>query len=312
MKKNPLLLLLGISGAFFLVFIVFVMFALGSFVKDGARSPIHLGANENIGILPINGAIMDGTKILKQLKKLEEDDSIKGIIVRINSPGGAVAPSQEIHDAILTVRKAKPVIASFDSLAASGGYYVAVATQKIVTNPGTLTGSIGVIMDFINLSDLYKWAKVERYNLKSGKFKDTGNDARPMTPEERELMQGTINNVYGQFVKAVATGRNLPEDKVRELADGRIYTGEQAFQLGLADKLGGLEVAVELMKELAGIKGKPELVYPEPKRKKFLDAFVEGLSKNLISAVVNQLKPTDASNAQGFALPKNGKTLYFF
>lgn len=310
MKKNPLLLLLGISGAFFLIFLAFVFFVLGSFAKDGSRSSL-LGGGGNIGIVQVSGVIMDGTKVLKQLKKFEEDDSIKGIIVRINSPGGAVAPSQEIHDGVLAARKVKPVIASFDSLAASGGYYIAVAAEKIITNPGTLTGSIGVIMDFMNMGDLYKWAKVERYNLKSGKFKDTGNEARPMTAEEKELMQTLIDNVYGQFVNAVAEGRKLSVDKVRELADGRVYSGDQAVKLGLADKLGGLDVAVEEMKNMAGIKGKPHLVYPEPKRRKFLDALVDGLSHGIVGAIMGQLGMSAADQEQVIQGAKLGKSLYF-
>jgi protease-4 len=203
------------------------------------------------------------------------------------------------------------VIASFDSLAASGGYYVAVATDMIVTNPGSLTGSIGVIMDFANLGELYKWAKVERYNLKSGKFKDTGNETRAMTPEEKELMQTLIDNVYGQFVAAVAVGRKMSEEKVRELADGRVYTGDQAVKLGLADKLGGMEVAVEEMKELAKIKGKPNLIYPEPKRKKFLDMIVDGLSHGIVDAVSAKLG-FEADAEEGVAIgKKSGKSLFF-
>lgn len=314
MKKNPLFLILGISAGFFLVFLAFVVFVLGALVNDGTKPKFSLRGGDKVGVVQLSGVIMDSTKTLKQLKRFEEDESIKGVILRINSPGGAVAPSQEIHDAVLALKKEKPVVASFESLAASGGYYVAIAANQIVTNPGTITGSIGVIMDFVNLGDLYKWAKVDRYNLKSGKFKDTGNDTRPMTPEEKELMQTLINNVYEQFARAVAQGRHMSLEKVKELADGRIYTGEQAVKFGLADKLGGMEVAIESIKSLASIKGKPQLIYPEPKRRKFLDMLVDGLSHGIVSALLGQLG-LSAQDTNGDTELRSGifggRTLYF-
>lgn len=287
MKKNPLVLLLGISGAFFSLFLVFVFFAMGSFVKEGKTSFLNRGAS--VGVLPIDGVIMDSQKTLKQIKKYEENDEIKGVIVRINSPGGAVAPSQEIYEALQRLKKVKPVISSFDSLAASGGYYIAVATDKIITNPGTMTGSIGVIMEFANLSELYKWAKVDRYNIKSGKFKDVGSESRAMSPEEKQVMQDMVMSVYEQFVRAVATGRKLSVERVKELADGRIYTGEQAVKYGLADKLGGLEVALEEMKVLAKIKGKPVMVYPESKKRSIVELFTSGVSEGIVHSVFNAL-----------------------
>jgi len=307
MKKNPLLILLGVSALFFALFLVFVFFAMGSFVKEGRNTLLSRG--NYIGILPITGVIMDSQKALKQIKKFEENDEIKGVIVRINSPGGAVAPSQEIYEALLRMKKTKPVIASFDSLAASGGYYIAVATDKIITNPGTMTGSIGVIMDFANLSELYKWAKVDRYNLKSGKFKDVGSETRAMSPEEKQLMQDMIMNVYEQFVRAVAAGRKLSAEKVRELADGRIYTGEQAFKNGLADKLGGLEVAVEEMKDMAKLKGKPNLVYPEGKKKNLFELLTSGVAEGIVRSVANAIGLPEIDLQKAKTL--QGKTLMF-
>ncbi len=250
-----------------------------------------------MGVVNIHEAIMTSENILKDLKEFEEDSSVKAVIVRIDSPGGAVGPSQEIHDAIKRVRKTKPVVASFESVAASGGYYIGVAADRIVSNPGTLTGSIGVIMNMANLSELYKWAKVERYNIKSGKFKDVGSENRPMTEEERKLVQDLIDNVYGQFLNAVADGRRLPVENVRPYADGRVLSGEQAFKAGLVDKLGGLDVAIDLAKELAKLdaKQKVNLVYPEPKRRSLLELFGQGVTEGALEIVTEHLKGGAAS-----------------
>lgn len=263
-----------------------------------------------MGVVKINGAIMDSQRALKELKEFEENSSIKGIIVRIDSPGGAVGPSQEIHDAIIRVRKSKPVVASFQSVAASGGYYIAVAADKIVSNAGTLTGSIGVIMSMANLSELYKWAKIDRYNIKSGKFKDVGADNRPMTEEERKLVQDLIDNVYGQFLKAVANGRKLPEDKVRPYADGRVLSGEQALAAGLVDKLGGIDVAIDYIKELAKLdaKQKVNLVLPEPKRKSVWEMLGSGAADSIMGALEERLPLNMKELSPGGA----SKGLFFF
>jgi protease-4 len=304
MKKNPLVLLLAISGIFFALFLVFVFATMGNLVKD--KSIIgHSGVN--VGVVKLKGVIMDSQKTLKELKEFEEDSSIKAVLLRIDSPGGAVGPSQEIHDAVLRVRKTKPVVASFESVAASGGFYVAVAAQKIVSNPGTLTGSIGVIMDFANLSELYKWAKVERFNLKSGKFKDVGSENRPMTADEKELMQALITNVYEQFLKAVAEGRHLPADQIRPIADGRVLTGEQAFQAKLVDKLGGVDVALDEIREIAKLdaKQKIHLVMPEPKKRSLIELLGSGAADSLMKGlterypVLEQLENAHLPSAHG-------------
>jgi protease IV len=288
MKKNPLFVLLGISAFFFVVFLVFVFTTMGNIVKD--RAIIGRGG-VSIGVVKLKGVIMDSQKTLKELKEFEEDTSVKAVLLRIDSPGGAVGPSQEIHDAVLRVRKTKPVVASFESVAASGGYYVAVAAEKIVSNAGTLTGSIGVIMDFANLSELYKWAKVDRFVVKSGKFKDVGSDSRPMTAEEKELMQALISNVYEQFLKAVADGRKLPVDNVRPYADGRVLTGEQAFKAKLVDRLGGLDAALEEIKTLAKLdqKAKLNLIYPEPKRRSLLELLGSGAADGLVRGLTDKI-----------------------
>jgi protease-4 len=288
MKKNPLLVLLGISAAFFCLFLVFVFSTVGNLVKDKTLLGSHGGTT--IGVIKLHGVIMDSQKTLKELKDFEEDTSVKAVLIRIDSPGGAVGPSQEIHDAVLRVDKVKPVIASMESVAASGGFYVAVAARKIVSNAGTLTGSIGVIMDFANLSELYKWGKVERFNIKSGKFKDTGSENRPMRPDERELLQNLIGNVYEQFLRAVATGRHLPIETVRPIADGRVLTGEQAFNAKLVDKLGGLDVALDIVREEAKLdpKAKLNLILPEPKKRSLLEMIGSGAADSLLQGLIDK------------------------
>lgn len=288
MKKNPLIILLAVSALFFGIFLVFVFSTMGTIVRD--KTIIGRGG-ASVGVVKVKGVIMDSFKTLKELKEFEEDSSVKAVLLRIDSPGGAVGPSQEIHDAVLRVRKTKPVVASFESVAASGGFYVAVAAQKIVSNPGTLTGSIGVIMDFANLSELYKWAKVDRFVVKSGKFKDVGSDSRPMTLEEKELLQNLIGNVYDQFLKAVAEGRKLPVDSVRPYADGRILTGEQAFQAKLVDRLGGIDAALEEIRALAKMdaKQKLNLIYPEPKRRSLLEMLGSGAADSLVDGVLERV-----------------------
>jgi len=307
MKKNPLVLLLGISALFFCLFLVFVFSTMGNLVRD--RALIGRGG-VGVGVVRIKGVIMDSQRTLKELREFEEDSSVKALLVRIDSPGGAVGPSQEIHDALIRIRKVKPVVASFESVAASGGYYVAVAADRIVSNPGTLTGSIGVIMDFANLSDLYKWAKVDRFVIKSGKFKDVGSDSRAMTAEERALMQELIGNVYQQFLKAVADGRKLPVDQVRPLADGRILTGEQAFTAHLVDKLGGLDVALDEIRELAKLdpKQKLNLVYPEPKRRSLMEVLGGGAADSLLQGLLSRL-PMGAT--EELASPQGRRGLFF-
>ncbi len=308
MKKNPLLVLLGVSALFFVIFLVFVFSTMGNIVKD--RALIGRGG-VSIGVIKLKGVIMDSQKTLKELKEFEEDNSVKAVLLRIDSPGGAVGPSQEIHDAVIRVRKTKPVIASFESVAASGGYYVAVACDKIVSNAGTLTASIGVIMDFANLGELYKWAKVDRFVVKSGKFKDVGSDSRAMTTEERALLQDLIMNVYEQFLKAVADGRKLPVDAVRPYADGRIMTGEQAFNAKLVDRLGGVDVALEEIRTLAKIEAKTKLnlIYPEPKRRSLLEMLGSGAADSLVHGVLEKVPALE--NLEQLGAPKASKGFFF-
>jgi protease-4 len=223
-----------------------------------------------VAIVEVEGLIgtgaaggVDTDALVRQLGEYRDNPSVAAVVLRINSPGGVVAPTQEIFSAVERVRAAgKPVIASMGSVAASGGYYVAVAANRIYASPGTLTGSIGVVMQLANVEGLLKKVGVDYVVVKSGSFKDIGNIARPLKPEERQVLQALLDDVYGQFVKAVAERRGLDEKTVRAFADGRVYSGQQARALKMVDEMGGLEDAVEAAAKLAGIPGRPKLIYP--------------------------------------------------
>jgi len=215
---------------------------------------------KKVAVVRVEGVIADGRHVIKQLDKCAKDDSVKAIVLRIVSPGGGVAPSQEIHSAVRRANKKKPVIASMGAVAASGGYYIASACSKIVPDPGTITGSIGVIMMFSNTEKLMDKIGLGTIVLKSGKFKDTGSPHRPFTEEDRALMQNVVTDIYTQFITDVSRGRKIPLEDVRNLADGRIYTGKQAIENKLVDELGDMKKAVTLAGKMGGIEGEPETV----------------------------------------------------
>ncbi|MBI3944698.1 MAG: signal peptide peptidase SppA [Armatimonadetes bacterium] len=222
------------------------------------------------------GGASGSDSVVAQLARGRRDASIKAVVVRINSPGGSAAASQEIYAELMKIRKAgKPVVASMGDVAASGGYYVAAAADRIVANGSTLTGSIGVVMEMQNLQGLFQKIGVRSNTIKSGKFKDIGSSTRPMTPEERELLQGLVNDVYEQFVGAIIAGRKQVDPaRLRQLADGRIFTGRQAHALKLVDELGNLQDAVATAARLAGIRGRPTVV--ELRRTSLLDTLTGG------------------------------------
>lgn len=216
------------------------------------------------GIIGVGSDLgLDADGIVRVLGEYREDTSIRAVVMRINSPGGVVAPTQEIFTAVERLRGAgKPVVASLGAVAASGGYYVAVAADEVYANPGTLTGSIGVVMQLANIEGLLKKVGVEYVVVKAGAYKDVGNFARPMKPEERRILQALLDDVYGQFVNTVAERRGLDRKAVLGFADGRIYSGQQALKLNMVDELGGLEDAIEAAARLAGLPEKPKVVYP--------------------------------------------------
>ncbi|MDH4193525.1 MAG: signal peptide peptidase SppA [Nitrospirota bacterium] len=221
-----------------------------------------LAGKDGVAIVRVEGPILDSYQTVEELKAFAEDPLVKAIVVRIDSPGGGVAPSQEIYNAVKRVRKEKnkTVIASMGTVAASGGYYIAVATDRILANPGTLTGSIGVIMQLANFQDLLEKIGVKNVVVKSGKFKDIGSPFRPMQDEDRKLLQLVMDDVHRQFIDAVAEGRSLDLAEVEQLADGRVFTGQQAKSILLVDDIGDLHDAIKLAGELGGIDGEPRVM----------------------------------------------------
>jgi protease-4 len=279
--KRPItvvLIILGVAILFFGTLMAIVLSLSG-------YSPA-LSFTNKIGVVPINGIIRDADTIIEQMIAFRNDRQIKAIILRIDSPGGGVGPSQEIYSETRRTSRTKKVVASLGSVAASGGYYVASAADSIVANPGTLTGSIGVLMEFVRFEELLKKIGVEMQVIKSGEFKDIGSPNRKMTDEEKEMLSTLLEDIRNQFVTAVSQGRNMPEEAVLELADGRIFSGRQAKDLGLVDSLGNFRDAVSVAKRLAHIKGEVKLVYPQKRRRSFL---WDLLFRDLTEAVLERI-----------------------
>jgi protease-4 len=266
MRKHPV-----IFGIFLLILVGFVFFALAYVLGSATQDKHSFVLNNKIGIIKVEGFIGDVNDIVEQLNQFAKDDNIKAIILRIDSPGGGVASSQEVYATVMDIKKKKKVVASLGSMAASGGYMIACAADKIVANPGTVTGSISAIMHFANAEELLKKVGLKSSVVKSGKFKDIGSPAREMTSEEKELLQELVDDIYDQFLDMVAQNRNMPKENLRKIADGRVFTGRQAHKLGLVDYLGDVGYAVTLAGEMSGIKGKPEVVYPKKKGSKLWD-----------------------------------------
>jgi len=244
-------------------------------------------SKSEIALVHVNGMLMDSSEIVRQLSKYRRNPKIKAIIIRIDSPGGAVGPAQEIHDEIYKIKDSKKLVyASLGSVAASGGYYIACATDYVLANPGTLTGSIGAIMAFNNVEELAKKIGVRPAVIKSGAFKDSGSPLRSMQPEERKLLQNVVDDVHQQFVQAVSLGRNLPEEKVKLFADGRVMTGKQALEFKLIDEFGGLEKTKEILGKKIGIVGHPS-VLEEKEDVPFMDWLMQSVvSKNLTQSLL--------------------------
>jgi protease-4 len=240
---------------------------LGS-LKESKRT---FTLDNKVGVVKVEGFIGETRDIVEQINEFGKDDNIKAVILRIDSPGGGVAASQEIYESVVELKKKKKVIASMGSVAASGGYMIACAADKIVANPGTLTGSISAVMHFANAEELLKKIGLKASVVKSGKFKDIGSPVREMTAEEKALLQELVDDIYDQFLDMVAKDRNIKKENLREIADGRVFTGRQAHKLGLVDYLGDMGYAVKLAGEMAGIKGTPEIEYPKKKGTKFWD-----------------------------------------
>ncbi len=263
-------------------FAAFGFFAIVGFASYGylRHEGLALLRGNAVAVVTVEGVIEESRDIVRSLDRAAQNGGIRAVVLRVDSPGGGVAAAQEIYDAVLRVRAKKPIVASLGSVAASGGYYVASPCDAIVADAGTLTGSIGVVMQMGNFSELLKKIGVEGTTLKAGKYKDIGSPLRQMTDEERKLLDGLLENVHGQFIAAVAGGRKLPADQVRQMADGRIYSGEQARDLHLVDQLGGLRDAVHLAAQRAGIVGEPSWIEIEQRQPPWWWRRVTGLMES--------------------------------
>jgi protease-4 len=261
------------------------------FVTGTRDSEFEFG--EKVGILEINGIIADAKNAIHNLKRFREDSSVKAIVIRINSPGGAVGPSQEIFREIRKTSSSKKVVASMGSIAASGGYYIAAGADGIVANPGTITGSIGVIMGFTNYQELLRKIGLVPVVVKSGKYKDIGSPVRKMRPEEKKILQNFSRKIHRQFIKDIVDGRKMDQAKVEALADGRIFTGEESKELGLVDRLGNFEDAIEWAGRMGGIKGKISTVYAREKKFSLLKYIADSSAKALLNRIADSSLSAD-------------------
>lgn len=278
LRKVVKFILLAIVSLFGLILFIAI---LSLFFGDGF-------GKEKVAVVTVKGVIVDSKPVIEQIHDAVNSSDVKAIVIRINSPGGGVGASQEIYREISKVKN-KAVIASMGSVAASGGYYIACGVEKIYANPGTLTGSIGVLMEFANFEELMGKIGLKGYVVKSGEFKDIGSPLRPMSDSERALLQGVIDNTYRQFVGVVSKGRKLPNDYVKELADGRVFTGEQAKDLKLVDELGNLEDAIDEAARMAGIKDKPYVKYMERKKFSVFNLFLGEEADSIFNSFNNQM-----------------------
>ncbi len=272
-----------VGGGVFVLFVAavftLVYMSFGGTDEDSSFS----GFGPKIAVVDLNGVIFSPKQIVPQLKKFADDDSIKAIIIHVNSPGGGVAASEEIYREVKRIRdeKKKHIVASIETVGASGAYYVASATDKIYADKGSVVGSIGVIAEWVNYGELLRWAKLNPITMKAGEFKDTGSPTREMTPAEREYMQGLIDNMHTQFIQAVADGRRAKEEDIRTIANGKVWTGEQALSLKLVDQLADFEGAVKDTARAVNISGEPTLVYPPKDKRSGLDLLFGDVSDYL-------------------------------
>ena len=283
------LLWIVIGGGAFFVFTLLI-FSLLYFSIRGNDSGFDVGGDK-IAVLDVQGVIFQAKPFVDQLKKYGDDSSVKAIILRIDSPGGGAAASQEMYDAVKRIRdqKKKMIVASIQTVGASGAYYIASGATKIYANRASIVGSIGVIAEWINYGDLLRWAKLKEVIFTAGELKDAGDPAREMTPAEQAYLQSLVNEMYGQFIRDVADGRKMKVDDVKGMASGRVWTGEQAIGLKLIDQIGGFQNAVEETAKAVGIRGEPSLVHPEEKKRTLAD---------ILFGDVSQLLPAQARMLQ--------------
>ncbi len=271
---------------FWLVSLLLLM-AVGALAWFGTDDSSIMASSNRIGVVEVRGTIDDSQDNVREIKEFRKDENVRAILVRIDSPGGAIGPSQEVYREIRRTITEKPVVASMGAIAASGGYYIASAANRIVANPGTITGSIGVIIMYPKVRELLDTIGLDVEVIKSGRLKDVGNPARDMSPEERQYIQGTVDEGHRQFIRDVALGRGLEEEKVREIADGRIMMGQTARELGLVDDLGNFEDAVETAARLGKIEGEPEVVFARKKKRSLLDYFLDAEVSSLLRSTLD-------------------------
>ncbi|MBR9975912.1 MAG: signal peptide peptidase SppA [Bacteroidetes bacterium] len=288
-------IVVGFAGFAFLV-MALSFFVLSTAItsdtsSDAVEESYGGSSTERVAVIDIREIIVDAEDVIRQLRKYSKRSTVKAVVLRLDSPGGAVVPSHEIYEEVKRIRRlGKPVVASMGSVAASGAYYIACAADRIVANPGSITGSIGVVSEFASFQPLLEKIGIESTTITSGEFKDTGNPTRRMRPEERAYLQHTIDDIYEQFVGIVVAGRTLTEDSVRALADGRIFTGQQAYANGLVDTLGTMDMAIRLAGTLGKISGEPR-VTRERERETLLDMLVGTRARRSIEGMGAQLKP---------------------
>jgi len=292
MKRHPILF------AFVLLILMAMVFSAVVFsvsALSGKRKSLLV--SERVGVVTVEGVITDARETVQQLDELGKDDSIRAVVVRIETPGGAVAPSQEIYGAVRELKKKKKVVASIGSIGASGGYLIACAADRIVANSGSITGSISTVMHLLNAEGLLNKIGLKPSVIKSGKYKDIGSPSREITPEERALLQAVIDDMNDDFMETIAADRKMSREKVKAIADGRIFSGRQAKQAGLVDELGDMNYAIGLAGTMSGMKGKPEAVY-SGKKKSYWDI----LFKSSLSALVSEWKNQEARPAGAYYL----------
>jgi protease-4 len=280
-KKHPVvfgILLLGLTGMIFFL----LVYAMG--LMSGQQGAFM--SDNKVGIVEVEGSISDSQEIVRQLNEFGKEERIRAVVLRVNSPGGGMAPSQEIYDAVVELKKKKKVVVSMGSLAASGGYLISCAADKIVANPGTITGSISAVMHFANVEELLKKVGLKSSVIKSGKYKDIGSPLREMTEDEKTILQDLVDDIYDQFLDTVSRDRKIAKEQLRRIADGRVFSGRQAQKLGLVDFLGDMGYAVRLAGKMSGIEGIPEVVYPTVKSPSFWDFVL----RNMFWAILGELQ----------------------
>lgn len=286
MNRRGLITIVVIFFGLFALFFGFSMLMLSSV------GGLDDGGEDQIGVIEVSGPIMESKKTVEQLRKFSKDENIKGLVVRVDSPGGAVAPSQEIFDAVKKAKAKKPLVVSMGGTAASGGYYIACGADMIFANSGSVTGSIGVITQLFQVDRILEKAKVDVTTIKTGPYKDAGSPFKPFNEADERYFNELITDIYDQFVDDVAACRKLPREEVLKVADGRVFTGRQALKLKLVDKLGTFEDAVAHVAKEAKLKGEPKLIYPAKEDLSVLNQLLKSNVQGLVQEVRQSATPS--------------------